>query len=68
MPVFDYKCDGCDSVYEDIDPAKEFPPVCCGVQTRKIWAMGGISFRGPGFYVNDYKEKRDESESSSENS
>lgn len=36
---------------------------CCGTVRRQIGAGGGVIFRGPGFYVNDYprqETKRDE--------
>ena len=53
MALVDFKCDTCGNVGErDSDDA----PLCCGELMRRIWSSVGISFKGSGFYVNDYKK------------
>ena len=52
MALIDYKCDTCGNVVErDNGDA----PLCCGEVMRRIWSKPAISFKGSGFYVNDYK-------------
>ena len=53
MALVDFKCDTCGNVVErDSDDAT----LCCGEMMRRIWSSVGISFKGSGFYVNDYKK------------
>ena len=52
MALIDYKCDTCGNVVErDNGDA----PLCCGEVMRRIWSKPAISFKGSGFFVNDYK-------------
>ena len=53
MPVYLFRCKKCDSRYEVEKHAS--PPVCCNVTTSRIYTVPSISFRGGGFYSNDYK-------------
>lgn len=55
MIMYDYICDICGKALEQ--DRNEYPPLCCGEYMRHKWAVGGIAFRGAGFYVNDYKDK-----------
>ena len=52
MASVDYKCDKCGNV---IERDNGDTPLCCGELMRRIWSTVGISFKGSGFYVNDYK-------------
>ncbi len=60
MPTYDYECDSCGHKYElfqsiTAEPEKKCP--ACGKKKarRLIGAGGTIIFRGPGFYVTDYR-------------
>ena len=52
MALVDFKCDTCGSVVESDNGDA---PLCCGEPMRRIWSKPAISFKGSGFYVNDYK-------------
>lgn len=59
MPNYDYKCEGCGhrcEIFQKISdaPLKECPS--CHQQTLQRGPGGGIglSFKGSGFYINDY--------------
>ena len=51
----DYKCDTCGNV---VEAENGDAPKCCGKEMRKIWVAPSITFKGAGFYVNDYKGKK----------
>ena len=59
MPTYEYKCLECDDRFERFqrmtDPAVSDCP-SCGGQVRKLLHPPAIAFKGPGFYVNDYKK------------
>jgi predicted nucleic acid-binding Zn ribbon protein len=61
VPV-DFKCDTCGHVQE-IMTGEEIP-LHCGVTMRRIFSIGGISFKGSGFYVTDYKKENKKEEAS----
>ncbi len=64
MPMYDYKCEECDYRFEVFHKVNEMPEIVCpkcGGKTRKLVSGGvGIQFKGSGFYVNDYKNKKAE--------
>lgn len=51
MPVFEYKCTVCDALYEF--PTNNVDFTCCGKSVRRVYTLGGVSFKGSGFYVNE---------------
>lgn len=54
MAVYDYRCMGCDMVYEVQHPIGETPPPCeCGWDLVKLFSPVGVSFKGDGFYSTD---------------
>lgn len=59
MPTYEYQCVACDNRFERFqrmsDPAVTDCPRCDG-RVRKVLHAPAISFKGPGFYVNDYKK------------
>ena len=59
MPTYEYRCVACDVRFERFqrmsDPAVTDCPDCNGT-VRKVMQPTAIAFRGPGFYVNDYKK------------
>jgi len=60
MPIYDYKCTNCDRVFEVVHSMSQDPEVLCpecnSKAERTISKSIGISFKGPGFYINDSRE------------
>lgn len=70
MPTYDYTCDACGHNWEEFQSMSSSPkrkcPACGKLKARRlIGAGGGIIFKGSGFYVTDYKNKRAPSSESS---
>ncbi len=70
MPTYGYRCTACGTTFERLQKITD-PPITecveCGAPVKKILYPVGISFKGSGFYVNDYassgessKRKNDE--------
>ena len=60
MPTYGYQCLSCDNQFEVFQSIKDDAlTVCdtCGGALRKRVYPVGISFKGSGFYVNDYAPK-----------
>jgi putative FmdB family regulatory protein len=57
MPLYDYQCAKCGSVFEveHAMSAKPKPkcPQCGSTQTAKVFSPAGVQFKGGGFYVTD---------------
>lgn len=74
MPTYDYKCSGCDKVFEHFQSIKDDHLTEClceekGPVKRMISNGSGIIFKGTGFYVTDYKKSgSSEKDSSSKSS
>lgn len=69
MPTYDYKCKACNHQFEAFqrmsdDPLKECPQ-CKGEVYRLISGGTGLIFKGSGFYITDYKDKKKDSDNSS---
>ncbi|PKL37562.1 MAG: FmdB family transcriptional regulator [Spirochaetae bacterium HGW-Spirochaetae-1] len=68
MPTYEYKCTVCDHTFDVFQSMSDDPiKTCekCGGEVRKLFGTAGIIFKGPGFYVNDYKKNGSSSASSS---
>lgn len=54
--TYDYECVACSNKYTIERSIHEdaVAPVCvgCHQSMTRVWAVGGISFKGDGFYVN----------------
>jgi len=64
MPTYDYRCKKCRHQFEafqaiSADPLTECP-VCGGNVERLIGGGAGLVFKGSGFYITDYKNKKSE--------
>jgi len=62
MPNYDYKCKKCGHIFEvfqsmTAERIKECPE-CSGEVQRLIGAGAGLIFKGSGFYITDYKNKK----------
>lgn len=56
MPVFEYRCAGCEAVHEAIVlPGETAPDACpaCGGELRRLWSRVGVQFVGWGFSKTD---------------
>jgi putative FmdB family regulatory protein len=64
MPTYDYECQKCGHVFEVFHAMSEAPKVkcektgCSGKATKQIGAGSGLIFKGSGFYITDYKDKK----------
>jgi putative FmdB family regulatory protein len=63
MPFYEYKCDNCGYQFEELQTMSEEQLLkCpqCGKDTLKklIGTGSGIIFKGSGFYLTDYKNKK----------
>ena len=62
MPTYDYVCNDCTNEFEEFqkmsDPLLTICPECDGKLKRKIGGGAGLLFKGSGFYITDYKNKK----------
>jgi len=66
MPTYEYQCTECDHKFEVFQSMSDDPiENCekCTSKVRKLFSSTGIIFKGSGFYVNDYKNKKSATES-----
>ena len=60
MPIYEYRCDDCEQVFEAIQRIGDEPlDACrhCGGAARRIVSSPAIQFLGSGWYVTDYARK-----------
>lgn len=57
MPLYDFKCRACGSVFERLTPASTAEQPCkCGAQAqRQLAASKGYELKGGGYYETDFK-------------
>lgn len=60
MPLYEYKCSKCHSVFEVIQKVGA-PPLnkClkCGASVHKVISPPALQFKGSGWYITDYAQK-----------
>ncbi|MCX8010740.1 MAG: zinc ribbon domain-containing protein [Ignavibacteria bacterium] len=70
MPTYDYKCAKCGYVFEEFHKINEKPhvkcPKCHSKAEKQISLNSGLIFKGSGFYLTDYKQKKSDSDSPKE--
>ena len=69
MPTYDYKCKECQykfSVKHSMDSKENIACPKCGGKVNQVMNIGGIAFKGSGFYVNDNKNSCPHADSHSE--
>jgi putative FmdB family regulatory protein len=59
MPIYEYECEKCGSVFELIhavsaDPPKKCETKECKGKPRRMVSAGGFILKGDGWYANDY--------------
>jgi putative FmdB family regulatory protein len=60
MPLYEYKCTTCGSVFEILQKAND-PPlkkcIHCQAAVKKVLSPPALQFKGSGWYVTDYASK-----------
>jgi putative FmdB family regulatory protein len=57
MPLYEYKCESCGSVFEKMQKFSDDPVTVhegCGGHVRKLMSAPAFQFKGTGWYVTDY--------------
>lgn len=58
MPIYEFRCDRCDTLFEQIlpidDRGKKRCPEC-GKPARRVISRSSFRLRGSGWYATDYK-------------
>lgn len=69
MPTYEYKCKECHNKFE-VKQSMQDPEITncpkCNGKVSKIMNIGGIAFKGNGFYANDAKNACPNMDSNSE--
>jgi putative FmdB family regulatory protein len=62
MPTYEYYCTSCGFEFEEFQSIASEPinicPKCEGQVKRRISGGTGLIFKGSGFYITDYKNKK----------
>jgi putative FmdB family regulatory protein len=60
MPLYEYRCDGCQKIHEVMQKFSDAPlsqcPECKG-PVQKLLSMSSFALKGTGWYTTDYKRK-----------
>lgn len=57
MPLYEYQCEKCDSVFEVMQKFSDEPLTThegCGGSVRRLLSSPALQFKGTGWYVTDY--------------
>ena len=60
MPLYEYKCDKCESVFEVLQRFSDAPlkvHAGCGGAVERLLTAPSFQFKGSGWYVTDYAKK-----------
>jgi putative FmdB family regulatory protein len=60
MPIYEYRCEKCQTVVERIHGMKEKPVVkcpACGTKAHRVMSSGAFVLKGSGWYATDYGKK-----------
>ncbi|QLA16786.1 FmdB family zinc ribbon protein [Desulfolutivibrio sulfoxidireducens] len=66
MPIYEYRCEGCGTVFEKIQKGfDEHPESCpqCGGRAGRIMSNTSFVLKGSGWYVTDYCNRNSGAES-----
>jgi putative FmdB family regulatory protein len=58
MPLYEYRCSKCDTVFEVLQKFSDAPLTThegCGGAVERLISAPGFQFKGTGWYVTDYK-------------
>jgi putative FmdB family regulatory protein len=65
MPLYEYRCSKCDTVFEVMQKFSDTPLTThenCGGAVERLISASGFQFKGSGWYVTDYKSSGKKSE------
>ena len=73
MPTYDYICNDCNKMHEYFQSMSDNPltkcPECKNNSLRRIISGGtGLIFKGSGYYLTDYKNKKNKKTETKDNS
>lgn len=73
MPIYEYQCQNCGFLFDELQTMSEKPlfkcPNCGKNELKKlIGSGGGIIFKGSGFYQTDYKNPKEPEKTTAEKS
>lgn len=57
MPLYEYQCDSCGSVFEVMQKFSDNPLTVhekCGGQVHRLLSAPALQFKGSGWYITDY--------------
>ena len=57
MPLYEYRCEQCDRVFEVIQKFSDAPLTIhegCGGRVERLISAPGLQFKGSGWYITDY--------------
>ena len=57
MPLYEYKCDQCNAVFEVMQRFSDAPLEThsqCGGRVRRLISVPALQFKGSGWYITDY--------------
>lgn len=60
MPLYEYKCERCNAVFEVIQKFSDSPLEThegCGGRVERLLSPAALQFKGTGWYVTDYAHK-----------
>jgi putative FmdB family regulatory protein len=61
MPLYEYKCRKCDTVFEVMQKFADAPletHADCGGAVERLISSSAFQFKGSGFYITDYAKSR----------
>ena len=62
MPLYEYRCEKCETVHDVIQKFSDAPLTdcpSCGGPVTKLVSMSSFALKGTGWYTTDYKRKPD---------
>src|SRR5215217_3850431 len=69
MPIYEYSCKKCGAHMEVMQKVSDKPlarHAKCGGKLEKEWSRTGFQFKGSGWYVTDYADKKSDPKESKE--
>jgi len=61
MPLYEYKCTKCGFIFEVLQSVNDMPLkrcIKCGGAVAKVISPSALQFKGSGWYVTDYAQKK----------
>jgi len=70
MPLYEYECKKCHKTFDvlqkiDADPLEKC--IHCNGKVEKLISVSSFQFKGSGWYITDYKNKKAKTETSTNN-